>query len=144
MRRAMRAGLAYGGRFGIVSRRRCLSGFRRQTLGFFFGARTFGCGLFGAKTIRLRQTLLLFEVALTRFLELAKRLGALVIDRRFVVATRPTLVHQGDFLAHHHVDGLLIATTAHGDFLHLAACKRDLLRRFTGLDSGIATSMGTT
>src|SRR5690606_655898 len=127
---AVGAGLALG-RLVLGRRRRRGLGFLAQALGLgLFLALALG-GLFGATPVLFGQALLLGQVALARFLELAQDLRLLVVHRAGLRRAGVGLgrLDQGDLLAHHHVDGRLVAAAPNGELLLAGPAERDLLRR---------------
>src|SRR5690606_5562358 len=83
-------------------------------------------GFLGAALVLFGQALLLGQVALARFLQLAQDLGALVVHRpRLRGGSRRLLrrLHQGDLLAHHHVHGVAVLAAAHRELLLAAAAQ---------------------
>src|SRR5690606_17427761 len=100
--------------------------FLALALGLFLLA--LALGFLGALAVQLGQALLLGEVALAGFLQLAQHLGALVVHRR-LGGSRLGGVDVGALLADLDGDGGLAAAAADGQFLHLAPGQGDLLRR---------------
>src|SRR5690606_7939116 len=108
---------------------------------FRLGAQAFGFRLFlafafgrflGAAAVVFLEALLLGQVALARFLELAQDLGALgilLLPQARCIGRGFGRLDQRDLLAHHHVDRGLVLAAADGDFLLARAVERDLLRR---------------
>src|SRR5690606_33080983 len=100
--------------------------FLALALGLFLLA--LALGFLGALAVQLGQALLLGEVALAGFLQLAQHLGALVVHRR-LGGRRLGGVDVGALLADLDGDGAVAAPAADAEFLHLAPGQGDLLRR---------------
>src|SRR5690606_29111767 len=120
--------------------RRCLGGsaLGLEPGGLFLAA--LALGFLGAALVGLGQALLLGQVALARFLQLAQDLGALAVLGGHLFARRLGRLDQGHLLAHHHVHRAAVLAAAHGQLLLAAAAERDLARRgdFLGALAGLA------
>jgi hypothetical protein len=106
------------------------AGFLGFLAGSFLGLEARALDFFGAALVDFGELLLLGEVALLGFLQLAQDLGTL-IGHRF--ARLLGWLDQRDLLAHDDVDSRLALAAADGQFFLAAAVERDLLRRLAGL-----------
>nr|WP_254696387.1 hypothetical protein [Lysobacter enzymogenes] len=95
----------------------------------------------GATLVVGGQALLLGEVALLGFLQLAQDLGALLVLADAAGAF--VRLDQGHLLAHHHVDRGAVLAAADGDFLLAAAVEGDLLRRLVAVGGLVGLAVGT-
>ncbi|CEE73405.1 membrane hypothetical protein [Xanthomonas citri pv. citri] len=127
-RRISNRGRRTGSRSGFLGS--LALGFCTVLGGLLFLALALNC--FVAHAVAFGQALLLFEVALTRFLELAQDIGAFFVrrHRRGAAATFVLGLHVGALLPHFHVDRGLGAAGVDSDFLQLAPVERDFLGCF--------------
>src|SRR6476620_8231920 len=107
--------------------------------GFFADTQLFG-ELGGAELVGFGQALLLGQVALLGFLQLAQDLGMLIRRRR--ATAEFGRLDQRHLLAHEHVDRGAVLAATDGQFLLAAAIERDLLRRSFILGRLVSLAVG--